>query len=38
MKDDVSYHVLVDNVKEDNKVFEGPHVKMYMAILATLVI
>jgi hypothetical protein len=28
MKDDVSYHVLVDNVKEDNKVFEVPHVKM----------
>lgn len=36
VKDHASYHVLVDNVKKDNKVFElVPHVKRYMATLVT---
>ena len=35
VKDHASYHVLVDNVKEDNKVFVVPHVKRYMATLVT---
>lgn len=36
VKDHASYHVLVDNVKKDNKVFElVPHVKRYMETLVT---
>jgi len=35
VKDHASYHVVVDNAKEDNKVFEVPHVKRYMATLVT---